>query len=75
MLYGHDRRPFKDMKRALVEDFERRYVEHLLEQHRFNMAAVARAAGLSRKHMIALIHKHGLYGRVQSARSHIKLLP
>ncbi len=75
MFYGHDRRPFKDMKRELVESFERRYLDQLLERHRFNMAAVARSAGLSRKHMIALIHKHGLYERVLHARSHIKLLP
>jgi DNA-binding NtrC family response regulator len=75
MFYGHDRRPFKDMKRAIIEDFERRYVESLLEQHHFNMTAVARAAGLSRKRMIALIHKHGLYERVMIARSHIELLP
>lgn len=71
------RRPFKAIKRELVEEFERRYLDQLLEQHRFNLSAVERSSGLSRKHLTALIHKHGLYERVLQARigSLLKLLP
>jgi DNA-binding NtrC family response regulator len=77
MMQGLARRPFKDIKRGLVADFERRYLNQLLEQHGFNLAAVERSSGLSRKHISALIHKHGLYKRVLHARigSLIKLLP
>jgi DNA-binding NtrC family response regulator len=62
-----DRRPFKDIKREIIDDFERRYLYRLLEQHRFNLSAAGRTAGLSRKHICALIQKHGLY-KVRTAR-------
>jgi DNA-binding NtrC family response regulator len=77
MMYGTDRRPFKAIKRELVDDFERRYLYQLLEQHRFNLSAVERSSGLSRRHLCALIHKHGLYEHVVRARinSLVKLLP
>jgi len=59
-MHAAARRPFKDIKRALVEDFERRYLHRLLEQHRFNLSAVERSSGLSRRQLCALIQKHGL---------------
>ncbi len=68
MMHGLARRPFKDIKRAVVADFERRYLRLLLEQHGFNQSAVERSSGLSRRHISALIHKHGLYEHVVRAR-------
>ena len=77
MLHALERRPFKDIKREIVDDFERKYLNHLLEQHRFNLSAVGRSSGLSRKHINALIQKHGLYSHVLRARieSLVQLLP
>jgi DNA-binding NtrC family response regulator len=77
MMHALDRRPFKDIKRSIIDDFERRYLYRLLEQHRFNLSAVGRSSGLSRKHICALIQKHGLYKCVLRARidSLVQLLP
>lgn len=61
-------RPFKDIKRELLDNFERRYLFYLLEQHGFDLAAVERSSGLSRRHLNALIHKHGFHGRTNSHR-------
>ena len=71
------RRPFKAIKRELVDDFERRYLHQLLEKHRFNISAVERSSGLCRKHLSALIQKHGLHHLVVAARNNplLKLLP
>ncbi len=77
MMYGAARRSFKTIKRELVGEFERQYLCQLLEQHRFNISAVERSSGLSRRHLRALIHKHGLHEHVVRARidSLLKLLP
>lgn len=40
--------PFKIAKQHVVEEFERRYIQALLEQHHGNVSAAARAAGLDR---------------------------
>jgi DNA-binding NtrC family response regulator len=77
MMQALDRRPFKNIKRELVDEFERRYLGHLLQRHRFNLAAVERSSGLSRKHIYALIQKHGLHKRVLSPgiASLVQMLP
>jgi DNA-binding NtrC family response regulator len=69
MMHALDRRPFKDMRRALIDEFERRYLHELLEQHRFDLTAVVRSARLSRKHLCALIQKHGLDRPLRARRS------
>jgi DNA-binding NtrC family response regulator len=69
MMHALERRPFKDIKRELVDEFERRYLCHLLERHRFDLSAVWRASGLTRKHICALIQKHALNKRVLPARN------
>ena len=53
-------RPFQELKRAVVDRFERDYLEALLEAHRGNLAAAARQAGMDRKNLWALARKHGL---------------
>jgi DNA-binding NtrC family response regulator len=54
--------PFKQAKEAVVEQFERRYLEDVLARHGGNVSAAARFAGIDRKHFRALAQKHGLRG-------------
>lgn len=56
------RTSFKDIRRELVEDFERRYLVELLERHNYQLSAVVRFSGLSRRHLCNLLRKHGLDG-------------
>ena len=60
--------PFKDVKREILDEFERRYLVHLLDRHDCNLSAAERSSGLSRRHLRALIRKHGLYERVLRSR-------
>lgn len=53
---------FKDFKRELVEDFERRYLVELLERHDYQLSDVLRFSGLSRRRLCNLLRKHGLDG-------------
>ena len=62
-MFSAAHRPFKDIKRELLDNFERRYLFHLLEQHRFDLSAVERSSGLSRRQLNALMHKHGFHER------------
>ena len=62
MHYGVElllmRRPFKAVKRELLDEFERRYLVQLLEQHACDLSAVSRSSGWSRRQVFALIRKH-----------------
>jgi DNA-binding NtrC family response regulator len=53
-------RPFKEVKGELVEEFERQYIQQLLERTEGNVSRAAREAGIDRKHMERLIKKHGI---------------
>ena len=53
---------FKDAKERVVEEFERRWLAALLAASDGNLSAAARQADLSRKHLRALLVKHGLRG-------------
>ena len=55
--------PFKVAKRALVDDFERRYVGALLDAHAGNISACARAAGVDRMVIHKIAERHGLRKR------------
>ncbi|MCA9628780.1 MAG: sigma-54-dependent Fis family transcriptional regulator, partial [Myxococcales bacterium] len=50
--------PFKEAKQLLLEDFERRYVDALMDRHDANLTHAAKAAGLSRKHLYDLLRKY-----------------
>ena len=52
--------PFKQAKAQIVDQFERAYLERLMEHHHNNLSAAARAADLDRKHLRELLRKHGL---------------
>ena len=51
---------FQEAKDQLIASFEVRYVRALLERHEGNVSRAARAAGLSRNAMYALIRRAGL---------------
>jgi len=52
--------PLRLARENCVSNFERRYLEALLLQHRNNVSAAARAAGVDRIHFYRLLWKHGL---------------
>ncbi len=52
--------PFKEAKEELVEAFERRYVQALLERHGGNLSRAASDAGLDRNYLSRLAKKHNL---------------
>ena len=51
---------FHEAKRHLVESFECDYIVRKLREHRWNISAVSRDAGISRKHVRTLIRKYNL---------------
>jgi DNA-binding NtrC family response regulator len=53
-------RPFRDLKQQTIDTFERSYLTELLRVHRGNLAQAARAAGMDRKNLWALVERHGL---------------
>ncbi len=52
---------FRESRRRVLDDFERAYVEALMEEHGDNLSQAARASGLERHHLRNLLRKHGLY--------------
>jgi DNA-binding NtrC family response regulator len=53
---------YRDARAALLDEFERRYVERLLDRARHNVSAAARLGQMDRSYLIKLIEKHGLKG-------------
>ena len=53
-------RPFRDLKQEMIDSFEKRYLTELLRVHHGNLAQAARAAGMDRKNLWALVERHGL---------------
>lgn len=64
----YTRRAFTKVKRELVDAFERRYLLDLLGKYRGDLSAVQQASKLSRRHLGALVVKHGLGDRVVRER-------
>jgi transcriptional regulator of acetoin/glycerol metabolism len=52
--------PFKLAKQGVVNEFEKRYISRLLEQHGGNISAAARAAGIDRMSIHKMLHRLGL---------------
>jgi len=52
---------YRDTKAAFEQEFERRYVEWLLERHDGNISAAARSADMDRKYLHKLAKKHGVH--------------
>ncbi len=53
-------RPFRELKQETIDAFEKSYLTELLHAHRGNLAQAARAAGMDRKNLWALVERHGL---------------
>ncbi|MEP6864607.1 MAG: sigma-54 dependent transcriptional regulator [Deltaproteobacteria bacterium] len=53
-------RPFREVKQETIDAFERSYLTELLRVHHGNLAQAARAAGMDRKNLWALVERHGL---------------
>lgn len=51
---------FRDAKDALIEDFEKVYLERLLSKSKQNISRAARQAQIDRRHLYRLLKKHGL---------------
>lgn len=56
----HADRPFKDAKNLLIEDFERGYLQDLLNRNSSNISKSAREAGIERAYLQRLIKKYDL---------------
>ena len=61
-------RPFRELKQEAIDGFEKAYLTELLRAHHGNLAQAARAAGMDRKNLWALVVRHGL-DREQFKRS------
>ncbi len=57
------KQPFAELKRDVVEHFERTYLQRLLEQFAGNVRRAAREAGIERTHFKRMLRKHGLAAR------------
>jgi DNA-binding NtrC family response regulator len=55
-----DSMPLREAKDQLVSDFERQYLEQLLEKHAQNVSAAAREAQVDRRHFYRLLKKYDL---------------
>jgi transcriptional regulator with PAS, ATPase and Fis domain len=53
-------KPFKEAKQAVVETFEKEYLQELLEKFKGNVSKAAREAKIDRKHLRNLLIKYGL---------------
>jgi DNA-binding NtrC family response regulator len=53
-------RPFQDAKTAVVDAFERAYLEDLMARHGDNLAEAARVAGVERKYLYRMLERVGL---------------
>jgi DNA-binding NtrC family response regulator len=53
-------RPFREVKQEVIDAFERTYLTELLRAHHGNLAQAARAAGMDRKNLWALVERHGV---------------
>jgi len=53
-------RPFREVKQEMIDAFEIAYLTELLQVHRGNLAQAARAAGMDRKNLWALVERHHL---------------
>jgi transcriptional regulator with GAF, ATPase, and Fis domain len=53
-------RPFRELKQEAIDTFEVHYLTELLRVHRGNLTHAAKAAGIDRKNLWALVERHGL---------------
>jgi DNA-binding NtrC family response regulator len=59
---GYDNASFAAAKHQLLDNFERTYLESLLERNGWNVSRVSQIAGIDRKSIQRLMKKHQLQG-------------
>lgn len=52
--------PYKEAKALLLEDFEAKYLQRLLERSEGNIRKAARVGDMNRSHLMDLLKRHGL---------------
>jgi DNA-binding NtrC family response regulator len=52
--------PYKDARRRVLDEFEGRYLKHVLDTAGGNVASAARHAGMDRTYLIKLLQRHRL---------------
>jgi len=52
--------PFKEAKEVAVEEIERAYIEHVLENHDRRISHVAEHIGIDRRSLYRLLERHGI---------------
>jgi two-component system response regulator GlrR len=57
--------PFKEAKKKIVDELERRYITELIDAHDGNISAAARAADVDRMTIYKMMNRAGLRGRSQ----------
>ncbi|XXF77913.1 sigma 54-interacting transcriptional regulator [Myxococcaceae bacterium GXIMD 01537] len=55
--------PYADLRRRVLDDFERRYLLALMEKHQGKVAQAAVIAGMDRVHLYRLLRRHGIKPR------------
>jgi transcriptional regulator of acetoin/glycerol metabolism len=55
-----EKKTYKDAKAAVMADFEQGYIQALLEEHRGNVSAAARAAGIHRNILHRMMARYGI---------------
>lgn len=63
----HFEQPFKEAKENVIEEFERAYVENLLQAHNGNISKAAQHSGIDRRSLHRLLLKHDIEARSFSA--------
>jgi len=66
---------FKAEKKQMVDNFERRYIENLLEQTNGNLSEAAKHAGMDRKNFWQKAQKHNVRPKKPSASLHSTNIP
>ena len=56
-------KPWEQARKSALVEFERRYLEALLERHQGSVPDASRAAGINAKHLYKLLGRHGLKPR------------
>jgi hypothetical protein len=51
---------FKDARRRVLDDFERRYAARLIDRAGGNVSKAARSGRMDRTYLIDLLYRHGL---------------
>lgn len=59
----HFDQPFKEAKENVIEEFERAYVENLLQSHGGNISRAAQHSGIDRRSLHRLLVKHDIDAR------------